>query len=141
MDCFFALESTIAPELRPIIQDAAMNDLLAINVLWDVTEELGVTHPFEVGKAYYFETNTLYWCGRVVAVYPCWLKLDTASWVHWTGRKSVLLSKKSFKAEHYAQNDQKPRTEYVDQWTIAIGAISGFEEFDVSELPTTSLTG
>ena len=51
-------------------------DVTAVGPLADYCEEFAVNiHPFEVGRAYFFEQQTLYYVGRVVEVGPCWVRL------------------------------------------------------------------
>lgn len=71
-------------------------------------------HPFEVGKCYFIEQQTLYYIGRVVRVGPCWIELEDCSWVHWTGRKSVLFAKQDFDPAGFG-SQRSPRTEYEGQ--------------------------
>lgn len=44
------------------------------------------TMPYEVGKAYFIRTVTMYYIGKLVAVYPQELVLEQAVWVADTGR-------------------------------------------------------
>lgn len=43
-------------------------------------------HPYQIGKAYFIRTVTMYYIGKLVAVYPDELVLTTAVWVADTGR-------------------------------------------------------
>lgn len=53
-------------------------------------------HPYEVGKNYFIRTVTYHLAGRLVAVLPQELVLDSASWVADSGRFTQALSSGSF---------------------------------------------
>lgn len=55
-----------------------------------------VNPPFEVGKSYIFCTVTLYYIGQVAEMGIGWVRLEQASWIHWTGRLSTLLKGQKF---------------------------------------------
>ena len=43
-------------------------------------------HPYHVGQAYFIRTVTMYYIGKLVAVYPQELVLADAAWIADTGR-------------------------------------------------------
>lgn len=99
-------------ELSSLYLSWLIGDGTAPYPLQDYCEENGVNlHPFEVGKCYFIEQQTLYYVGRVTRVGPCWIEMEDCSWVHWTGRKSTLFAAKSFCHKDFG-SDRKPRTEY-----------------------------
>lgn len=51
----------------------------------------GLTHSFELGKAYLIRTVTMYYTGRISAITDTDLVLTTASWIADTGRFSNAL--------------------------------------------------
>lgn len=51
---------------------------------------------FEIGKAYFIRTVTLYQVGRVVAISGQFVKLEDASWIADTGRFSDALKNGNF---------------------------------------------
>ncbi len=65
--------------------------------------------PFENGSSYLLCTMTLYYVGRVAARGVGWVRLEQASWIHWTGRLSTLLKRQSFTHKDLAQ--RRPRVE------------------------------
>lgn len=95
-------------------------------------------HPFEVGKAYLIEQQTLYYVGRVVEIGPCWVRLEHASWVHRTGRKSTLFKRKSFSHEGWPSGELKPRTEYVGDHFLFTTSTSAATPW-LGELPEESI--
>lgn len=139
VDHLFALAELVPAHERQVIHEAMLGEPLSQLALLDIAEEIGVMHPFVVGQAYYFETHTLYWVGRVLAVSPCWLKLDLVSCVIRTGRKSTLMRNRSFAKDRFPKNELTPRTEFVGSFHLAIGAITGFEGWPVENLPTESI--
>lgn len=102
-----------------------------------IEEENCVIHPFEVGRAYLFETVTLYYVGIVTQVDPCWVHLEKASWVHRTGRKSTLFRLKDFAAQ-FPPGEFQPRTEYVGKAYVAAGAIVAVLPF-LGDVPEKSI--
>ena len=71
--------------------------------LRDALEEIGadMTTPFVVGQKYLICTITLYYVGEVAESSFGFLMLKNASWVHWTGRLSVLVSRKKFTGREF----------------------------------------
>ena len=65
--------------------------------------------PFEVGQSWFLCTVTLYYVGRVAELGLGWLRLEEASWVHWTGRLSTLLSVQQW--THRDFQGRSPRVE------------------------------
>lgn len=127
------------PQHAALLTEAVTDDLSARAVL-DLIEEEGLTvHPFKVGEAYLIQTVTLYFVGRVVEVSPCWVRLDRASWVHWTGRLGTLMAKKTFAKKAFPDDEAKPRTEYVGDWLLSLAAVVGAGPLPVSALPTESI--
>lgn len=127
------------PALTALIASWLAGDDLAGPALADYCEEHGVTlHPFKVGKSYFFEQQTLYYVGRVVEVGPCWVLLEQASWVHWTGRKSTLFRRRSFAHQGWPAGERMPRTEYLGEWIIFTTSTSGAAPW-LGELPTESI--
>src|SRR5262249_31261950 len=68
-----------------------------------------VNPPFKIGKAYFICTVTLYYVGRVAEKGLGWLRMEEASWVHWTGRLSTLLKRQSF--TYRDLSSRKPKVE------------------------------
>lgn len=130
---------TVTDTLAQLLGEWLSGDHEAAIPLADYCEEFGVNlHPFEVGKAYFFEQQTLYYVGRVVEIGPCWVRLEQASWVHWTGRKSVLFAHKSFSHKNWPAGARKPRTEYLGNWIIFTTSTSAAALW-TGELPTESV--
>lgn len=140
MNHLIGLAELVAEPEQQVIYDALMCDPLAVLATMDMAQENSLMHPFEVGKAYYIETNTLYYAGRVVAVSACWVHLEDASWLVRTGRKSTTMATKSLDKGKFAASVPKPKTEFVGSWTISIGAIAGFCEWPVESLPKESIS-
>jgi hypothetical protein len=92
-----------------------------------------VNPPFEKGKAYLFCTVTLYYVGRVVDKGLGWVRLEGASWVHWTGRLSVLLKRQSF--THRDLASRRPRVEPCGEVTLATGSLVSVYPW-TGDLPT-----
>lgn len=80
-----------------------------------------VNPPFEVGKSYLFCQVTLYYVGRVVEMGLGWVKLQDASWVHWTGRLSTLLKVQSF--TNAQMKSRTPRVEPCGEVVLATSAL------------------
>ncbi len=51
-----------------------------------------VQHPYVIGQSYIVRTVTMYYTGKLEAVYPGELVLSEAAWVADTGRWSTALS-------------------------------------------------
>lgn len=77
--------------------------------------------PFEIGQEWLIKTVTLYYVGRIKARGLGWVLLEHASWVHWTGRVSVLAKHRKFTGSHFGS--RKPRTEYIGDELIATESI------------------
>ena len=81
--------------------------------------------PFETGEEVLICTQTLYYVGRVVEVRGVFVRLEHASWVHWTGRLSTLLRSRKFTG--FPPDQQSPRTEYVGEvWVSLAGYVSHY---------------
>jgi len=52
-----------------------------------------VDHPYQIGKAYFIRTVTMYYIGKLVKVLPQELVLEHAAWVADTGRFADAMSK------------------------------------------------
>lgn len=101
-------------------QAARQGDPLASAALADAWRdgEDGSLSPYVTGQAYLIETISLYYVGRVVRQGPGWVILDRASWVHWTGRKSVLIRCGFDLRQFPNETRRRPRTEYVGDGVI-----------------------
>lgn len=132
--------AALLPECeRQLFSDAACGDPVATMAALDLVEERSLyVNPFEVGKAYYIETLTLYYVGEVVESHPTWLRMKNASWVHWTGRKSVFMKHKSFDKKLYV-GCRTPRAEYVDEVCMAVGGVNVWAEWPIKNLPKESI--
>lgn len=53
---------------------------------------MNAEHPYTVGQIYIIRTVTMYYTGRLDAVYPGELVLSDAAWIADTGRWSAALS-------------------------------------------------
>jgi hypothetical protein len=106
---------------------ALWGDHAALAACEDYLTEFGgrIVIPFEVGNTYFIETQTLYYVGRVKEIVGAFVVLEDASWVHWTGRKSVMAKHKSFAKKHFV-GAQSPRTEYVGDYVVSLSGIIGF---------------
>ena len=126
-------------EIAQVVLEWLLGDDLSAATLLDIHEETGMNlHPFEVGKCYFIEQQTLYYVGRVVEVGICWIKLEDCSWVHWTGRRSTLFRNQSFAHKGFPEGDRKPRTEYEGEKIIFTTSTSAAAPFH-GELPKESL--
>lgn len=111
----------------PLIGGAAASavrgDMLGVMAVLDFLEEKGVVVkcPFEVGKSYLICTVTLYYVGRIVEADLGWVRLEDASWVHWTGRLSTLLERQSFTHQDLAQ--RKPRVEPCGEVILSLASV------------------
>lgn len=104
---------------------ALCGDPVAAHTLRDLLEEDGLMEsPFKLGESYFICTDTLYYVGRVKRVSFGWLELEEASWVHWTGRLSVLLKERNFTSGKFGT--RKPRTEFVGQVGISMANIRSY---------------
>jgi hypothetical protein len=113
-------------------------DSEAAYLLQDLVEEEGLLmNPFVEGKAYLICTVTLYYVGRVKQVGLGWLVLEKASWIHWTGRLSVLLAEHDFKSSRLST--RKPRVEYCGEVILSTSAIVSSYPWPVEGLPTGSI--
>lgn len=93
--------------------DAINGDTVAEQVFVDILlETVGVegVNPFHVGQEVFLVTQTLYYVGRVKECGIGWVLLEDASWVHWTGRLSVLMKRKKFSGW---TESRKPRVEPI----------------------------
>jgi len=111
----------------------AGDEVAELAVLDHLEEDDMLLNPFKVGDGYFVCTVTLYYAGRVVESGFGWVTLEDASWVHWTGRLSVLLRKKSFKAAEFGQ--RKPRTEFCGRVTLSTSSVVSLYPWPVDALP------
>lgn len=123
--------ATIADQMRgqsvsALALSALDGDAQAEYLLLDWLEDSDMlVNPFEVGKSYLICTVTLYYIGEVTESGFGWIKLRNASWVHWTGRLSVLLSGKKFKNAKFG--GRTPRTEFCGEVVVSTSSIiSGY---------------
>jgi hypothetical protein len=98
-------------------QSAKRGDPMGHAVMRDAWQDAedGSMSPYVTGQSYLFETISLYYVGRVVRQGPGWVIIDDASWVHWTGRKSVLIRHGFDKTKFPGR---KPRAEYVGNGVV-----------------------
>lgn len=89
--------------------------------VWQDAED-GSLSPVVTGQCYFFEMTTLYYVGRVVRQGPGWVVLTEASWIHWTGRKSVLVKHGFDLSKYPGESRRRPRTEYVGDWILWTGS-------------------
>lgn len=116
-----ALEAAdLSDVIRGVALAAIAGDDGAEAALYDWCEENHM-NPFQVGESYLICTVTLYYIGRVTEAGLGWIRLEDASWVHWTGRLSVLLNDKNFRSPRLA--GRRPRTEFCGQVILATSAI------------------
>ena len=78
----------------------------------------------EIGKSYYIETPTKFWCGKIVDIVAGFLLLENASWIADTGRFADFM-------KHGVPNEVEP----VGKWKLNMVYVSGYEEYP-GELPT-----
>ncbi len=127
--------------LAGVAQAALEGDVDAEEALTDLMEEEDMLRtPFEVGKQYLIQTVTLYYVGRVVEVGFGWIRLERASWIHWTGRLSTLVARKNFSPKGWPAGQQTPRTEYVGEVVLwpgnhAVASIPWTGELPESSIP------
>lgn len=102
---------------------ALEGDDAARGAVWDYAHEhwRADVLPFEEGHCYLICTQTLYYLGRVKAVTGGFLVLEDASWIHWTGRLSTLLSR--YKLTNFPSGHQKPRSERIGEVIVALAGI------------------
>lgn len=65
--------------------------------------------PGKVGESWLICTVTLYYVGRIAENGLGFVRLEDASWVHWTGRLSTLLSVQKFRDKDFGT--RTPRVE------------------------------
>ena len=108
-------------------QSAKQGDPLAHAAVRDAWEDAadGSLSPYVTGQCYLIETISLYYVGRVVRQGPGWVILDAASWVHWTGRKSVLVKFGTDASKFPTESRRRPRTEYVGDGVIVHAGSQG----------------
>ncbi len=97
---------------------------LAMADVWRDAED-GAMSPYVTGQCYLIETISLYYVGRVVRQGPGWVIIDSASWVHWTGRKSVLIRCGADPSKFPAESRRRPRTEFVGDGVIVHAGSQG----------------
>lgn len=76
-------------------------------------------HPYRIGQGYFVRTVTMYFTGRLMAVYPQELVFEEAAWIADTGRFKQALESGVF-------NEVEP---YPDQVIIGRGAIIDISTF------------
>lgn len=76
-------------------------------------------HPYQIGQGYFVRTVTMYFTGRLIAVYPQELVFEEAAWIADTGRFKQALETGSF-------NEVEP---YPTQVIIGRGAIIDISPF------------
>lgn len=84
-----------------------------------VGQRVGVSHSFEVGKAYLIRTVTMHYTGRVVAVTDSDVVLEEAAWIADTGRYANSLTDGTL-------NEVEP---YPGQVAVCRGAMVDFCEW------------
>jgi hypothetical protein len=99
-------------------------------------EEQMLNPPFEVGTSYLICTATLYYVGRVIEKGVGWIRLDNASWVHWTGRLSTLLSNCTFTSAEF--RERRPRVE-PSKCVVGIGTQTIVSWYEAPEGKTWEL--
>ena len=115
-------------------------DALAAAAMEDMREEGQMESPFEEGQSYLVCLNTLYYLGRVTKVRLGWIRMDGASWVHWTGRLSTLMSRQSLAVKGWPEGHRRPRTEFVGPVFLFVGTNGAAAYPWTGELPTESIT-
>lgn len=119
--------------------DAARGDILAIQHAIDFCEEEGIMLPFQIGQGVFVQTLTLYFVGEIIEVGHLHLRLKNASWVHWTGRLSTLFATKNFAHTEFPDDERKPRTEFIGECCVPLGAVNMWADWPADKLPTTSI--
>lgn len=101
-------------------QAARQGDPLGHAAMADVWRDAedGAMSPYVTGQAYLFETISLYYVGVIVRQGPGWVIINDASWVHWTGRKSVLIKYGADASKFPSESRRKPRAEYVGDGVV-----------------------
>ena len=127
------------PTIAPLALDIVRQDYLAIRSALDYCEEQQIMIPFKIGNGIYIETLTLYYCGVIKEVGPLHIRLNTASWILRTGRKSTLFRIKTFNPSRFTNDEKKPKTEYIGKCNIPLSAINMWEDWPVEGLPTHSI--
>lgn len=110
-------------DMRATALAAGFGDETAASAVVDWLQDQGedMRQPLEVGKSYLICTVTLYYVGRVAEAAFGWVRLEDASWVHWTGRLSLLLAKQDFKAREL--QSRKPRVEPCGEVILSLAAL------------------
>lgn len=80
-----------------------------------------MSFPGKKGEHWLIKTVTLYYVGEITEVGPGYVRMKNASWVHWTGRISVLTKVRSFQSSEFGE--RSPRCEYVGNCLVATAAI------------------
>jgi hypothetical protein len=129
---------THSPDVAGVASSALAGDETARSACFDFACEHWEADvvPFDTEKPYLICTTTLYYLGRVREVRGGFLLLESASWVHWTGRLSTLLSK--YKLKGFPSGQQTPRTEYVGEVIVSLGSIVSAYPW-AGQLPTESV--
>ena len=104
-----------------------------VRSLWE--QEIMISPPFKVGEQYLICTVTLYYVGRVVEIGPGWIRLEQASWIHWTGRLGELLQGKSFSK----LRGRRARTEPCGEVGLATSILVSWYPWKDGELPKEAI--
>lgn len=107
------------------IDKLTIGDLRELNCLIGKREDCSPS-PYAVGKNYFIQTVTHYYTGKLVAVYPGELVLESAAWIPDTGRFN-----KAMKVGKSALDEVEP---FVNPAIISRGAIVVATEWE-SGLP------
>lgn len=96
--------------------------------------------PMEKGQVWLVCTVTLYYLGRVKDLGLGWVQLEEASWVHWTGRLSVLTAlcraggALNLRDPRFGQ--RRPRTEFCGDAVLSTAAIvSAYGPYELTVPP------
>ena len=92
--------------------------------------ESNKSHPFEIGKNYFIRTVTMFYVGKLKAVYNDTLVLSEASWVANSGRFHNALK---FGLELVSESEIEP---FIDDALISRGALVDATVYNFP-LPTT----
>jgi hypothetical protein len=125
-------------DIAPIVLESWLGDPLSAYAINDLFEEGEMKSPFANGEKWLVSLNTLYYVGEITEVEFNWIKMKNASWVHWTGKLSVLLSL-GFNFEEWPEDARKPRTEYVGDVVLGIGTNMAAAYPWTFDLPTESI--
>ena len=68
------------------LDDLTLCQLKEIKAMFGGTEKVPSQWPIEVGENYFLRTVTLYYTGKLKAVYPDCIVLSDAAWIADTGR-------------------------------------------------------